>query len=131
MRFLAILLVFLMLAGQAFALHPDEVLADAALEARARELTRQVRCLVCQGESIDESAAPLAGDLRRLVRARLSAGDSDAEVLAYLTDRYGDYILMKPPFKQGTLVLWLAPFAVLAGAAFMIRRQYRAGKDAA
>lgn len=125
-----VFVLLLLWAMPAFALHPDEKLADPALEMRARAITKEVRCLVCQGESIDESAAPLASDLRRLVRQRLSAGDSDAAVYAYLTARYGDYILMQPPFGGRTLLLWLAPFGILLAAAGLIWRQHRrAGKE--
>jgi cytochrome c-type biogenesis protein CcmH len=125
------LLLVLSAAPAAFALHPDEVLGDPVLEARARAITREVRCLVCQGESVDESAAPLAADLRRLVRRRLMAGDSDDAVRAYLTDRYGDYILLRPPVGAHTLILWAAPFLMLAAAVFIVwrvqRRQARGG----
>src|SRR5213593_3474189 len=87
---------FMLLAAPAHAVQPDEVLADAALEARARALSRELRCMVCQNQSIDDSDAPLARDLRILVRERLQAGDSDAEVLHFLTARYGDFVLLKP-----------------------------------
>ncbi|MFD1624651.1 cytochrome c-type biogenesis protein [Azospirillum griseum] len=99
--------------GPAWAVQPDEVLADPALEARARDISKDLRCLVCQNQSIDDSNAPLARDLRVLVRERLKAGDSDAGVMTYVTDRYGDYVLLRPPFKATTLVLWVAPFAIL------------------
>jgi len=97
----------------ALAVQPDEVLPDPALESRAREISKELRCLVCQNQSIDDSNAPLARDLRVLVRERLKAGDSDSGVLGYVTDRYGDYVLLRPPFKATTLVLWVAPFAIL------------------
>ena len=96
-----------------FAVEPDEILPDAALEARARGLSAELRCLVCQNQSIDDSQAPLAKDLRVLVRQRLEAGDSDAEVRRYLVERYGNFILLKPPFETGTLLLWLTPGLVL------------------
>ena len=95
------------------AVEPGEVLPDPALEARARALSKELRCLVCQNQSIDDSNAPLARDLRVLVRDRLQAGDSDAKVMEYVTDRYGDYVLLRPPFKATTLVLWIGPFVVL------------------
>lgn len=127
MKIRALFLALVLFSSPALAVLPDEMLENPALEARAREISRNLRCLVCQGEDIDESNAELAGDLRRLVRERLAAGDSDEEVLLYLRQRYGDYILLKPPFTPGTLVLWLAPFAaVLAGlglAAAYVRRQ--------
>ena len=96
------------------AVEPGEVLPDPALEARARALSKELRCLVCQNQSIDDSNAPLARDLRVLVRDRLQAGDSDAKVMEYVTDRYGDYVLLRPPFKATTLVLWIGPFVVRA-----------------
>ena len=127
MRYAFLLTVFVFLAAPALAVHPDEVLKDPGMEARARLLTKELRCLVCQGEDIDESEAPLAADLRRLVRERLAKGDTDAEVLAYMRDRYGDYILMNPPLSFRTLLLWGAPVLVFAGGiavvAFFVRRQ--------
>jgi cytochrome c-type biogenesis protein CcmH len=95
------------------AVSPDERLADPALEARARELARGLRCLVCQNQSIDDSNAPLAQDLRRIVRERLVAGASDREIEAYLVDRYGEFVLLAPPVRAGTLLLWLGPFTLL------------------
>lgn len=89
--------------------------ADPAMETRAREMQRQLRCLVCQGESIDESHSELAGDLRQLVRTQMAEGKSDQEIKDFLVARYGDFILMKPPLQTDTLLLWLAPFLVLAG----------------
>jgi cytochrome c-type biogenesis protein CcmH len=100
-------------ASPAYAVQPDEVLADAGLEARARELSKDLRCLVCRNESIDESDADLARDLRLLVRERLVAGDSDAEVIDYLVDRFGEYVLLNPPASGSTLILWGAPLALL------------------
>jgi cytochrome c-type biogenesis protein CcmH len=133
MRRLA-LLILLALAAPAAAVQPDEVLADPALEARARELSQGLRCLVCRNENIDESNADLARDLRLLVRERLVAGDSDAEVIAYLVDRYGEYVLLEPPATGSTLILWVAGPALLlvalGGAAVYLRRR-RAGADAA
>jgi len=103
----------LLLALPALAVEPDERLDDPALEARARGLSAELRCLVCQNESIDSSNAPLARDLRVLVRERLEAGDSDDQVLAYVTDRYGDYVLLRPPVQPNTYALWFGPVAVL------------------
>jgi len=108
------LLLALTLTGPAWAVNPDERLADPVLEARARTLGKSLRCLVCQNQSIDDSNADLAHDLRVLVRERLSAGDSDAQVLAFLQARYGDYVLLKPPVDPATWVLWFGPAAVLA-----------------
>jgi cytochrome c-type biogenesis protein CcmH len=123
---LLILLLGLLAAVPAFAVNPDERLADPALEARARALSQELRCLVCQSESIDDSNADLAHDLRVLVRERLKAGDSDADVLAYLRARYGDYVLLKPPIERATWVLWFGPGAVLllivAGIGLVARR---------
>jgi cytochrome c-type biogenesis protein CcmH len=93
-----------------------ESFADPAMETRARNMQRQLRCLVCQGESIDESGSPLAGDLRRLVREQMAAGKTDAQIQDFLVARYGDFILMKPPVQPNTWLLWLAPFLVLGGA---------------
>jgi cytochrome c-type biogenesis protein CcmH len=90
--------------------------ADPAMETRARNMQRQLRCLVCQGESIDESGSPLAADLRRLVREQMAAGKTDREIQDFLVARYGDFILMKPPMQPNTWPLWLAPFLVLGGA---------------
>ena len=104
--------------GSSFAVQPDEVLSDAELEARARAISADLRCLVCQNQSIDDSEAPLARDLRLLVRERLVAGDSDEEVVDFLVDRYGEFVLLQPRFAVHTLVLWIGPFAILALAAF-------------
>ncbi len=122
--------LFLSLAAPAFAVQPDEVLKDPAMEARAREISKELRCLVCQNQSIDDSNAPLARDLRVLVRERLVAGDDDTGVLGYITARYGDYVLLRPPFKASTYVLWIGPVIVLLlgglGAALFLRGRNRA-----
>ncbi|MBV9548249.1 MAG: cytochrome c-type biogenesis protein CcmH [Alphaproteobacteria bacterium] len=110
-----LLLALLLLTSAAAAAVP-ETFSDPALEARARHLQRELRCLVCQGQSIDESNAELAGDLRRTVREQIAAGRSDDEIKDYLRSRYGDFILMQPPVEPVTWLLWLAPFLVLAGA---------------
>jgi cytochrome c-type biogenesis protein CcmH len=107
------LLFALLCAAPAFAVLPSEQLADPVLEARARDISRELRCQVCQNQSVDDSNAPLAADLRRIVRERLTAGDSDAQVYAYLTQRYGDYVLLKPPLRWDTILLWFGPLAVL------------------
>ena len=110
----ALVLVLLLLCGPAWAAtSPGEMLPDAALEARARTLGQELRCLVCQNQSIDDSDADLAKDLRHLVRERLVAGDSDAQVLAFITQRYGDFVLLRPPVKPATWLLWFGPLAVL------------------
>ena len=105
--------LFLSLSAPAFAVQPDEVLKDPAMEARAREISKELRCLVCQNQSIDDSNAPLARDLRVLVRERLVAGDDNTDVLGYITARYGDYVLLRPPFKASTYVLWIGPVIIL------------------
>ncbi|MDE1152927.1 MAG: cytochrome c-type biogenesis protein CcmH [Micavibrio sp.] len=131
MKYVFALLLFLA-AAPAFAVQPDEMLKDPAMEARARSISRGLRCLVCQGEDIDESNAGLAADIRKLVRERLTAGDSDAAVLQFVQARYGDYVLMNPPVRPGTYLLWFAPLIVLCiggGVAFAyIRRQNRQGE---
>tara|TARA_R110002110_G_scaffold415612_2_gene651708 strand:+ start:168713 stop:169348 length:636 start_codon:yes stop_codon:yes gene_type:complete len=108
--FLAIMMLALLTGGApSLAVEPDEVLADPALESRAREISTELRCVVCQNQSIDDSAAGIARDMRLLVRERLVAGDSDEEVVNYLVARYGDFVLLRPPFQPNTLALWLAP----------------------
>ncbi|MEQ1647661.1 MAG: cytochrome c-type biogenesis protein [Hyphomicrobiaceae bacterium] len=119
--FLAGLVVMLMWAvplTQALAVTPDEVLPDAALETRAREISQLLRCVVCQNQSIDDSNAPLAKDLRVLVRERLTAGDSNAQTLNYIVARYGNFVLLKPPVQINTLLLWFGPALLFALAAF-------------
>ena len=113
-RLRALLLLAVLLAAlPAWAVEPDEMLKDPALEARARALSQYLRCMVCQNQSIDDSAAPLARDLRVLVRERLAAGDSDRQVLDFLVQRYGSFVLLKPPLGYQTYVLWFGPFVVL------------------
>lgn len=102
-----------LIAPSCFAVEPDEILTDAALEQRARTISAELRCLVCQNQSIDDSHAPLARDLRLLVRERLKAGDDDQKVLDFVVQRYGDFVLLKPPFRLDTLILWLTPLLVL------------------
>ncbi|WP_075217511.1 cytochrome c-type biogenesis protein [Mongoliimonas terrestris] len=127
------LLALAALAGPALAVQPSERLSDPALEARARSLSTEIRCMVCQNQSIDDSDAQLAKDLRVLVRERLSAGDSDAAVRDFLVARYGEFVLLKPRFQGHTLVLWLAAPVLLAIGAFASfaawRRRNRAGAD--
>ena len=106
-------IVALLLTAPALALEPGEALKDPALEARARALSAELRCLVCQNQSIDDSQAPLAKDLRLLVRERLTAGDSDAEIMQFLVARYGEFVKLKPSLNAGTLLLWGAPALVL------------------
>ena len=114
----------------AAAVEPDEILADPALEARARAISRELRCLVCQNQSIDDSAAPLARDLRLLVRERLAAGSDDGDVIAYVVARYGDFVRLRPPFKASTVLLWAGPWILLAcGAAWIASRRRRAAAE--
>ena len=121
-----VLVLFALLASPALAVQPDEVMKDPALEDRARALSAELRCLVCQNESIDDSEAPLARDIRVLIRERIGKGESNDAVRAYLVSRYGDFILLKPPFKPETLLLWLSPVLVLGlgvGAALFAYRR--------
>jgi cytochrome c-type biogenesis protein CcmH len=116
MRWLAALALSALLAAPAVAVQPDEVLDDPVLEERARDISSGLRCLVCRNESIDESNAELARDLRLLVRERLTEGDTNDEVLAYVVDRYGEYVLLRPPMQGSTIALWLAaPVLLLLG----------------
>jgi cytochrome c-type biogenesis protein CcmH len=124
---LCLVAVTLTAGGPAFAVKPDEVLADKGLEARARELSKDLRCMVCQNESIDESNAPLARDLRLLVRERLVAGDTNEQVKDFLVARYGDFVLLRPRFTMETALLWTAPFLILVlgagGIVYALRRR--------
>jgi cytochrome c-type biogenesis protein CcmH len=122
-----IVLALLLLASPALAVEPSEVLKDPVLEARAREIGRALRCVVCQNQAIDDSNAEVAHDMRRAVRERLAAGDSDDAVFAFMVARYGDYVLLKPPFKAGTWLLWLGgPLVLLvAGGALLLAARRR------
>lgn len=119
--------VLALISSAAGAVEPDELFDDPALEARARAISREIRCVVCQSESIDDSNAPLARDLRLLIRERIKSGDSDREVMEYLAARYGDYVLLKPRVQNNTLVLWIAPavagFAGLGAAWWFLKRR--------
>jgi cytochrome c-type biogenesis protein CcmH len=120
-------------ASPAFAVQPDEIMSDPGKEARARDLSRELRCMVCQNQSIDDSEAPLARDLRLLVRERIAAGDSDAQVMDFLVARYGEFVLLKPRLKPHTLLLWLLPPLALAGGGLALwahhRRRNRATQE--
>ncbi|WP_436003282.1 cytochrome c-type biogenesis protein [Rhizobium sp. LjRoot30] len=119
-RAFVVVLLFLA-AAPAFAVNPDEIIADPALEARARNLSAQLRCMVCQNQSIDDSNAELARDLRLLVRERIRDGDSDEQVIEYVVSRYGEFVLLKPRFSAKTYILWATPLILLAiGATAMI-----------
>jgi cytochrome c-type biogenesis protein CcmH len=118
---LIVLIAALLTPAAAMAVQPDEILKDAGLEARARNLSRELRCMVCQNQSIDDSDAPLARDLRLLVRQRLESGDSDRQVLDFLVARYGEFVLLRPPLEWHTLMLWgLPPAALLVGIGFVL-----------
>jgi cytochrome c-type biogenesis protein CcmH len=120
----------ILLAAPAFAVQPDEILPDAQLEQRARRLSADLRCLVCQNQSIDDSDATLAKDLRVLVRERLKAGDTDEQIHAFLVARYGNFILLKPPMEWDTLLLWLSPFVFLGlGAAAIVSSSRRKRRE--
>ena len=124
----AILLAGLLSPIAAQAVEPDEILSNPVLEGRARAISSQLRCLVCQNESIDDSQAPLAKDLRLIVRQRLQAGDTDSQVERYLVARYGDFILLKPPFETTTLLLWLTPLLALGAGGLAAWRASVAGR---
>ena len=130
-----LLLALALLASPAFAVNPDEVLDDPALESRAREISAGLRCVVCRGENIDESNASIARDLRVLVRERLVAGDSNDQAMQYIVDRYGEYVLMKPTTGGANMLLWGAGPALFllaaAGAGIYLRRRSRASEPAA
>ena len=133
MKFRATVLALAFVLAAPFAaqaVQPDEMLPDAKLEARARTISTGIRCMVCQNENIDDSDAPLAKDLRLLVRDRLKKGDTDQQVRDYLVARYGDFVLLNPPFKTDTLLLWLTPALVLAAAAGFAIVRIRAPKPA-
>ena len=125
-RFLLVLaLVCTPVTTHAWAVNPDERLADPALEARARTISKDLRCVVCQNQTIDDSDAGIARDLRILVRDRLRAGDSDDAVRAFVVERYGEYVLMRPTFGWHTLMLWGAPIALLLAGALVLARRRR------
>jgi cytochrome c-type biogenesis protein CcmH len=131
MKLLRLLVLCSVLFGThaAWAVEPNEMLANPALEERARALSRELRCMVCQNQSIDDSAAPLAHDLRVLVRERLKAGDNDQQVLDFLVARYGEFVLLRPRFEWQTALLWLTPFAVLIVGAIALIASVRRRKD--
>ena len=135
MKLRAVLLMVLLTASPAFAVQPDEVLADPALESRARAISTGLRCLVCRNETIDDSDASLARDLRLLLRDRLTAGDTDAEAVAFIVDRYGEYVLLNPDTRGVNLILWFAgPAMLLTGlgvaAVYLRRRRTSPPQDA-
>jgi cytochrome c-type biogenesis protein CcmH len=123
-------LIFSIAVGPAPAVQPDEILKDPVLEARARSISAGLRCLVCQNQSIDDSDAPLAKDLRILIRERLQAGNSNSQVVDYVVARYGDFVLLKPRFTARTWLLWFSPFAILLVALIIMLRR-KSSRDAA
>jgi len=129
-RRLLLVLTLILAAAPAFAVNPDEMLSDPALEARARTLSAELRCMVCQNQSIDDSNAELAKDLRLLVRERITDGDSDEQVLNYIVSRYGEFVLLKPRFSLRTLLLWGAPVLLIlaGGVSLIVFARKRAGK---
>ena len=133
-RILAALFLAALAAVPAFAVQPDEMLADPRLEARARAISEELRCLVCQNQSIDESNADLAHDLRVLVRKRLLAGDTNAQAIQYIVNRYGQFVLLRPRMEPATYALWLSPLVFLllggAGIAVYLRRRRKAAEPA-
>ncbi len=130
----AIVALMLLASPAAYAVQPDEIMSDPAKEARARDLSRELRCMVCQNQSIDDSDAPLARDLRLLVRERIAAGDNNSQVLDFLVARYGEFVLLKPRFERQTLLLWLLAPLMLAGGGLalwlQLRRRSRSGAEA-
>jgi cytochrome c-type biogenesis protein CcmH len=132
-RFIFVLLAALSLVSAAFAVEPDEVLSNPTLEARARALSKTLRCMVCQNQSIDDSNAPLARDLRLLLRERIKAGESDDQVREFLVSRYGEFVLLEPRLNARTVILWTLPFVGLAlgGITFLLasRRKNRAAEN--
>lgn len=125
MRGVLVVLAVALMPAAALAVQPDEIMPNAADESRARAISHGLRCLVCQNQSIDDSDAPLARDLRLLVRERIKAGDSDTAVIDYVVARYGDFVLLKPPLKPATLVLWLSPIVLLLAGIWLGRKVMR------
>lgn len=128
MRIVLALVLLLGSLSLANAIGPDEILADPVLEARARALSKELRCPVCQNQSLDDSEADIAKDLRRLVRERLVAGDTDAEIKVYLVKRYGDYVLLEPPVKPVTWALWFGPLMILSIGGIAVWQVLRRGR---
>lgn len=124
LRFSLVVMVLIASASQASAVRPDEVMKDPALEAKAREISAELRCLVCQNQSIDDSDAPLARDLRLLVRERLKAGDGEEDVIDFVVARYGEFVLLRPRFTPNTYLLWFAPFLLLLTGGYLAYRLF-------
>ncbi len=126
--FLMITLAGLIFSNNSYAVEPEEFLKDPKQELRARNISKNIRCLVCQNQSIDESSAPLAKDLRMIVRNKITEGLTDKEIYKFLTDRYGDFILLKPPLKVSTVILWALPFILFFIALFVLYRHNKKSK---
>lgn len=131
MRLWLSLFFLVCLAQGANAVEPSEMLEDPALEARARDVSKHLRCVQCQNETIDESDAQIARDMRVLVRQKITAGDSNEEILDYMVSRYGDYVLLRPRFQTNTIILWLGPFAVLLIGGWIVARRMRTAVNTA
>ena len=132
-RLLVVALLALLAMSTAIAVEPDEIISDPALEARARALSKELRCMVCQNQSIDESEAPIARDLRVLVRERLQAGESDQQVIHFLVARYGEFVLLRPRFSWHTALLWFGPATILIIGTYgvlVLARRYRTNRAA-
>ena len=127
--FLMVTLAGTTVSNNSYAVDPEEFLKDPKQELRARNISKNVRCLVCQNQSIDESSAPLAKDLRMIVRNKITEGLTDKEVYKFLTDRYGDFILLNPPFKTSTMILWALPFALFFIGSFVLYRHNKNSKS--
>ena len=125
MKIIITLFAALCVASAVLAVEPREMLKDPVLEARAREVSKALRCVVCQNEAIDESGAEIAGDMRVLVRQRIQAGETNEQVIAYMVSRYGDYVLLRPRFKGATVFLWLGPIVVLLLGGWVVARRLR------
>jgi len=126
--FLMITLAGITVSNNSYAVEPEEFLKDPKQELRARNISKNVRCLVCQNQSIDESSAPLAKDLRKIVRNKITEGLTDKEIYKFLTDRYGDFILLNPPFKTSTMILWGLPFVLFFIALLVLYRHNKKSK---
>ena len=127
--FLMITLAGTTVSNNSYSVEPEEFLKDPKQELRARNISKNVRCLVCQNQSIDESSAPLAKDLRMIVRNKITEGLTDEEIYKFLTDRYGDFILLNPPFKTSTMILWALPFVLFFIALFVLYRHNKNSKS--
>jgi len=128
---LFIIVVSINISNNSYAVDPEEFLKDPKNELRAREISKNVRCVVCQNQSIDDSSAPLAKDLRKIIRSKIIEGQNDKEIYKFLTDRYGDFILLNPPLKRGTIVLWLLPFVLFLIGVLVVYWHNKRSKDPA